>query len=57
MKVDAVKSKTDDDKFEENMKSLEEEHRYQLQHQAEMMCQVLMSHHEIHLHGLINPVD
>ena len=40
MKVDAVTSKGDDGKFEEDMKSLEEEHRYQLQHQAEMMCQV-----------------
>ena len=28
--------------FEKNIKHLEQEHRQQLQHQAEMMCQVIV---------------
>lgn len=40
LKVDAVTMQTDDNKFEESMRNLEEEHSLQLQHQAELMCQV-----------------
>ena len=32
----------DDSRFEDNMKHLEEEHKQQLQHQTEMMCQVTL---------------
>ena len=39
-----------DEIFENNMQHLEEEHRYQLQHQAEMMCQV--AHEEFLNHSL-----